>query len=82
MRHFGGFLNRYDFAYAGREEMWLIKLPKSCPQSDIKTATSDISNIAKERINQIISFPKILKGAIEDVYQMAFRLLGNLENNN
>ena len=37
----------------------------------------DINNIATDRINQIIPLPKILKGAIEDVYQTPFRLLGN-----
>ena len=49
-------------------------------------ATNDINEIAKDRINQIISqggkevecvLPKILREAIEDVYQMPFRLLGN-----
>ena len=52
----------------------------------IKVATSDINDIAKDRINQIIAqggkevegvLPKILKGAIEDVNQTPFRLLGN-----
>ena len=48
----------------------------------IKAATNDINNIAKDRINQIISqgskevervLPKILRGTIKDVYQMPFR---------
>ena len=52
----------------------------------IKTATNDINNIANGRINQIILqggkevervLPKILRGAIEDVYQTPFRLLDN-----
>ena len=52
----------------------------------IKTATNDINSITEQRINQIISqggkevervVPKILWGAIEDVYQTPFRLLGN-----
>ena len=52
----------------------------------IKTATNDINSITERRINQIISqggkevervVPKILRGAIEDVYQTPFRLLGN-----
>ena len=51
-------------------------------------ATNDINNIAKESINQVISqggkemecvLPKILRGAIKDVYQASFRLLGNSE---
>ena len=52
----------------------------------IKAATNDINNIANGRINQIILqggkevervLPKILRGAIEDVYQTPFRLLDN-----
>ena len=49
-----------------------------------------INNIAKEKINQIISqggkevervLPKALRGAIEDVCQTPFRLLGNFSKN-
>lgn len=52
----------------------------------IKAVTSDTNNIAQDRINQIISqggkevehvLPKILRGAIEDVYQTPFRVLRN-----
>ena len=52
----------------------------------IKNAGNKISNIAKERINQIITqggkevepvLPKILRGAIEDVCQTPFRMLAN-----
>lgn len=52
----------------------------------IKNAGNKINNIAKERINQIITqgekevdrvLPKILRSAIEDVYQTRFRMLGN-----
>ena len=52
----------------------------------IKAATNDINNIANGRINLIILqggivvervLPKILRGAIEDVYQTPFRLLDN-----
>ena len=52
----------------------------------IKAATNDINNIANGRINQIILqggkevervLPKILRGAIGDVYQTPFRLLDN-----
>ena len=54
----------------------------------IKATNNVINNIAKESINQIISeggkemeriLPKILRGAIEDVCQTSFRLLGNFE---
>lgn len=52
----------------------------------IKNAISEINNIVQQRINQIIRqrgqemervLPKIVLGAIEDIYQMSFRLLGN-----
>ena len=52
----------------------------------INNASNEINNIAKQRIDQIITqggkevervLPKILKGAIEDVYQTLFRMLGN-----
>ena len=50
----------------------------------IKNARSEINNMAQQRINQVISqggkeieraLPKILREAIEDVYQTPFRLL-------
>ena len=78
------FLNRYDFAYIGRDAA--NQAAKVAP-GVIKMATNDINNIAKERINQIISqggkemervLPKKLRGAIKDVYEASFRLLGNL----
>ena len=52
----------------------------------IKGATNDINNMAKQRIDQIIPqggnkiervLPKILRRAIEDVYETPFRLLRN-----
>ena len=82
-RQCGGFLNRYDFAYAGRDKV--NQAAKVAP-GVVKTATNDINNIAEQRIKQIISeggakvervLLKIFRGAIEDVYQTLFRLLGN-----
>ena len=52
----------------------------------INNASNEINNIAKQRIDQIITqggkevervLPKILRGAVEDVYQTPFRMLGN-----
>ena len=52
----------------------------------IKGATDNINNIVEQRIDQLISqggkeveriLPKVLRGAIEDVYQTPFRLLRN-----
>ena len=79
-----GFLNRYDFAYAGRDTV--NQVGKIAPKI-ITKATSDINKIAKDRIDQIVRTggaeieriaPKIIKGAIEEVYKTPFRLLGNL----
>ena len=83
-RQTGGFLNRYDFAYAGRDTV--NQVGKIAP-GIINKATSDIKKIAQQRIDQAIRTggaeieqiaPKIIRGAIEDVYKTPFRLLGNL----
>ena len=58
--------------------------------SIINKATSDINKIAQERIDQVIKTggaeveriaPKIIRGAIEEVYKTPFGLLGNLGKN-
>ena len=81
-RQLGRFLNRYYFAYARRDKV--NQAAKVAP-GVIKAATNDINNIAEKRTNQKISdggkeielfLPKILRGAIEQVYQTPFRLLG------
>ena len=78
-----GFLNRYDFAYAGRDTV--NQVGKIAPKI-ITKATSDINKITKERIDQIVRSggaeiervaPKIIEGTIEEVYKTPFRLLGN-----
>ena len=83
-RQTGGFLNRYDFAYTGGDTV--NQVGKITPKV-ITKATSDINKIAKDKIDQIVRtggaeieriVPKIIKGAIEEVYKTPFRLLGNL----
>ena len=83
-RQTGGFLNRYDFAYAGRDTV--NQVGKIAPGIINKT-TSDIKKIAQQRIDRAIRTggaeiervaPKIIRGAIEEVYKTPFRLLGNL----
>ena len=80
-------MSRYDFAYAGRDVV--NQVGKVAP-SIINKATSDINKIAQERIEQAIKTggaeveriaPKIIRGAIEEVYKTPFRLLGNLGKN-
>ena len=76
-------MNGCDFAYAGRDT---VKQAAKVAPGIIKGATYDINNIAKQRIDQIISqggkeiervLPDVLRGAIEDVYQTPVRLLQN-----
>ena len=82
-RQLGGFLSRYDFAYAGRD---LVNQAGKVAPGIIKAATKDINHTAEQRLNQLISqggeevervLPNVLRGAIEDIYQTPFRLLGN-----
>ena len=51
-RQLGGFLKRYDFAYAGRDV--INQAAKVAPEI-IKAAANDINNIAEQRLYQIIS---------------------------
>ena len=80
----GGFLNRYDFGYARRDVV--NQVGKAAPKM-ITQATGEINKIAQDRIDQIVRSggaeiervaPKIIKGAIEEVYKTPFRLLGDL----
>ena len=80
----GGFLNRYDFAYAGRD---VVNQVGKVAHKMITQATAEINKIAQDRIDQIVRSsgpeidriaPKIIKGAIEEVYKTPFRLLGDL----
>ena len=83
-RQTGGFLNRYDFAYAGRD---VVNQEGKVTPKLINQATGEINKIAQQRIDQVIRSgraeiervaPKIIKGVIEEVYKTPFRLLGNL----
>ena len=79
------FLNRYDFAYAGRDVMnqAFKNLEKSAPPL-INNLSAELNKILEQRINQIITQggaelrqvgPKILRGAIEDACKTSFPLL-------
>ena len=83
-RQLEGFLNKYDFAYAGRD--LVNQVGKVAPEI-INQTTGEINKIAQERIDQAIRLggaetervaPKIIKGAIEEVFKTPFRLLRNL----
>ena len=69
----GGFLNRYDFAYAGRD---VVNQAGKVAPKFISQATGEINKIAQQRTDQVVRFgkaeiervaPKIIKGAIEEV---------------
>ena len=86
-KQIGGFLSRYNFAYAGRDTV--NQVGKIAPDI-IKKATTDINKIAQQRIDQAIKTggaeieriaPKIICGAIEYVYKTPCRLLGNFGKN-
>ena len=83
-RQTGGFLNRYDFAYTGRDIV--NQVGKVTPKM-ISQATGEINKIAQQRIDQVVRSGgaeiervalKIIRGAIGEVYKTPFRLLGNL----
>ena len=80
----GGLLNRYDFAYAGRDTV--NQVGKIASKISIQ-ATEEINKIVQDRIDQIIRTggaeveriaPKIIRGAIEEVHKTPFRMFGNL----
>ena len=84
-RQSGGFLNRYDFAYTGRD---VVNHADKVAPKLISQATGEINKIAQQRIDQVVRSggaeiervaPKIIRGAIEEVYKTPFRLLGNLD---
>ena len=82
----GSFLNRYDFAYAERDTVnQAFKDLNSTAPGLMKQLTDQVHNVAEQRIRQVLDqdsekiekiAPKIIRGAIEDVYQTPFRLLG------
>ena len=74
-RQVGGFLNCYDFAYAARDTV--NQVGKVAPNVTSQ-ATVEIIKIAQQRIDQAIRSgraeiervaPKIIRGAIEEVYK-------------
>ena len=83
-RQTGGFLNRYEFAYAGRD---VVNQAGKVAPENISQATGNINKIVQDGIDQVTRTggaeiervaPKIIKGAIEEVYKTPFKLLGNL----
>ena len=87
-RQTGGFLNRYEFAYAGRD---VVNQAGKVALKLISQATGKINKIAQQRTDQVVPSggaeiervaPKTIRGAIEEVYKTPFRLLENLGKKN
>ena len=86
-RQRGEVLSRYDFAYAGRVTVnHAMKGLDTLAPKLIKQTSGEGDRLVKNRISQIINegggqiekiAPRIIRGAIEDVYKTPFRLLGN-----
>ena len=66
-------MNRYDFAYAGRD---IVNQAGKVAPKIISQATGEINKIAQERIDQVVRSsraeiervaPKIIRGAIGEV---------------
>ena len=50
-RQTGGFLNRYDFAYAGRD---IVNQAGKIAPKIIDQASGEINKIAQQRVDQIV----------------------------
>ena len=83
-RQTGGFFNRYDFAYAGRD---VVNQASKVAPKLISQATGKINKIAQQGIVQVVRSggaeielvaPKFIRDVIKEVYKTSFRLLGNL----
>ena len=82
----GGWLNRYYIAYAGRDTVnSSVKHLDHRAPIVLKKVSGDADKILQRRIRQVIKErgaelervgPKIIRGAIEDLYKTPFHLLG------
>ena len=83
----GGWLNRYDFAYAGRDaaNTGVNAFNRIVPGLMKKTST-EVDLVTEKRIRQFIQeggrevervAPIIIKNTIEEIYKTPFRLSGN-----
>ena len=83
-RQRGGFLNRYNFAYTGRDTVNqatknLDKLAPKLIDQIMNKATTGLDNISAKCIDQLKQIaPDLIKGAVEELYKTPFRLLGNM----
>ena len=82
-----GWLNRYDFAYAGRDTINTgVNAVNRIAPGFVKEASREVDLVAEKIIRQFIQeggtevkrvATIIIKNAIEEIYKTPFRLLGN-----
>ena len=78
-RQRGGFLNRYDFAYAGRDTVNQDMIAPKLVDQLLSKATTGLDKISAKRVEQIKQIaPGLIRGAVEELYKTPFRLLGNI----
>ena len=87
-RETGGLLNHYEFTYAGRG---IVNEAAKTTPGVIKNASNEINNVAKQRIDQLISqggkelskyFPKFLEEPLKISIRHHLDYLEILESNN
>ena len=78
-RQIGGFLNRYDFAYAGRDTVnQASKQLNALAPKLLDQLTAGLDKVSANRVNQLKQMvPGLIKGAVEELYKTRFRLLEN-----
>ena len=76
-RQRGGFLNRYDFADAGRNTInQASKQLNTLAPKLLEQLTTGLNEVSADRVNQLKQMaPGLIKGAVEELYKTPFRLL-------
>ena len=73
----GGFLNRYDFPYAGRDtvDQASKQLNVLAPKL-VEQLTTGLEKVSANRVKQLEQIaPALTKGAVEELYKAPFHLL-------
>ena len=72
-----GFLNRYDFAYAGRDTVnQASKQLNALAPKLLEQLTTGLDKVSEKRVKQLEQIaPGLIKGAIEELYKAPFHLL-------
>ena len=72
-----GFLNRYDFAYAGKDTVnQASKQLNALGPKLVEQLTTGLDKVSANRVKQLEQMaPGLIKGAVEELYKTPFRLL-------